>query len=111
MAADPQDNKGVATAKNDVLARTHASLKLQSANHENLHKDSVAKQEEMQKHLEDLKAAIEKNEADKKAAAEAAAKAKQEQMTNSLQGFLEDIKNKVKDASEETLKKDGEDPN
>ena len=64
----------------------------------------------MQKHLEDMKAAIEKNEADKKAAADAAAKAKQEQLTNSLQGFLEDIKNKVKDASEETLKKDGEDP-
>ena len=57
-----------------------------------------------------MKAAIEKNEADKKAAADAAAKAKQEQLTNSLQGFLEDIKNKVKDASEETLKKDGEDP-
>ena len=60
MAADPKDNKGVATAKNDVLARTHASLQLQSANHENLQKDSVAKQQEMQKHLEDLKAAIEK---------------------------------------------------
>ena len=80
MTANAKDDKGVATAKSKALESTHAALKIQSANHENLHKESVAKQEEMQKHLEDQKAAIEKNEADKKAAAEK----KQEQLNNSL---------------------------
>ena len=49
----------------------------------------------MQKQIEEQKAAFEKNEADKKAAAEAAAKAKQDALKSSLEGFLKDIETKV----------------